>query len=86
MAITKTTRLRKVEVYPGNTEIENFEPFICVYLEDMWDDPEDDDLPIIKERVVRRGRAYDENNADVRTDISDLPTLAQDVARKIWRY
>jgi len=83
MAITKTTRLLKVEVFPGDDSQEAFEPFLSVHLEDMWDDTEDDDLPIVKTRRIRRGRMLEEHG---RTDISDLPELAQDIARKIWRY
>ena len=86
MAITKTTRLKKVEVYPGNTELENYEPFIVVTEEDMWDDPDDDDLPIVKERVSRKGKAYDPHVPNLKTDISDWPTLAQDIAKKVWGY
>ena len=86
MAITKTTKLIKVEVYPGDTTLENYEPFIVVTMEDMWDDPEDNELPITKRRVERRGRAYDPHVTDLKTDISDWPTLAQDIAKKVWRY
>ena len=86
MAITKTTRLLKVEVYPGDITKENYEHFIVVHFQDIWDDPEDSELPIRKERIERRGRAYDPEVPDIRTDISDWPPLAQDIARKVWRY
>ena len=86
MAITKTTNLVKIEVYPGDTTLENYEPFIVVTEEDVWDDPDDNELPIRKKRVSRKGKAYDPNVPGLRTDISDWPTLAQDIAKKVWGY
>jgi len=86
MAVTKTTKLLKVEVYPGDTSKEDYEPFIVVTMEDTWDDPEDDDLPIVKQRVSRKGRVWEPDFPDLKTDISDWPTLAQDIAKKVWRY
>ena len=86
MAIEKTTKLVKVEVYPGDTTLENYEPFIVVTMEDIWDDPEDNELPIRKQRVERRGRVHEPDFPDLKTDISDWPTLAQDIANKVWRY
>tara|TARA_Y100000289_G_C3898099_1_gene137656 strand:+ start:313 stop:573 length:261 start_codon:yes stop_codon:yes gene_type:complete len=86
MAVTKTTNLVKVEVYPGDTTLENYEPFMVVTLQDVWDDPDDDELPLTKLRVERRGRAYDPEVPNLKTDISDWPTLAQDIAKKVWRY
>lgn len=86
MAITKTTRLIKLEVYPGDSVMENYEPFIVAHFEDKWDDPEDDELPVIKQRVDKRGRAWEPEHPEIKTPIDDWPTLAQDVAKKIWRY
>lgn len=86
MAITKTSKLVKIEVYPGDTTLENYEPFIVVTMEDTWDDPEDNELPITKRRVSRKGRVYEPDFPDLETDLSDWPTLAQDIARLIWRY
>ena len=86
MAVTRTTNLVKVEVYPGDTTLENYEPFMVVTLQDVWDDPDDDELPLTKLRVERRGRAYDPEVPNLKTDISDWPTLAQDIAKKVWRY
>ena len=84
MAITKTSKLLEITVYPATDE--SPEPIVRIVMEDIWDDPDDDELPIKKRRVDVRGRAYDPYVPDLKTDVSDWPTLAQDVAKKVWRY
>lgn len=86
MAITKTTKLKKIEVYPGDSRVENYEPFIVVTMEDIYDDPEDDELPLRKTRVSRKGRVCEPEHPTLQTDVSDWPELAQTIAKKIWRY
>ena len=83
MAIEKTTKLKKIEVYPGDTSLEEYEPFLVVHLENAWDDPDDEELPIVKQEVIRRGRRVDK---DGETPTDDLPELARNIARMIWRY
>ena len=82
MAITKTTKLKKVEVYPRDEDQNVMEPIVSVHLQDSWDDPDDDQLPLVKERVITRGRAVDPD----KTPIDDLPTLAREIARMVWYY
>ena len=82
MAITKTTKLKKVEVYPRDEDQNVMEPIISVHLQDSWDDPDDDQLPLVKERVITRGRAVDPD----KTHIDDLPTLARAIARMVCYY
>lgn len=84
MAITKTSKLLEVVVYPVTDE--SPEPIVKVVMQDTWDDPDDELLPVTKTRTEVRGRAYDEYVPDLKTDVSDWPTLAQDIAKKVWRY
>lgn len=84
MAITKTSKLLEVIVYPATDE--SPEPVVTIIMQDSWDDPEDDELPVIKKRTETRGRAYDPNVPNLQTPLDDWPELAQDIARLVWRY
>lgn len=84
MAITKTTTLERIEVFPPKTD--PGAPIMNIHLIDTWDDPDDEELPIRKKRVITRGRAVPEVDGIARTPIDDLPQLAQDVANTIWWY
>ena len=84
MAITKTTELVKVEVMPHH--VENGAPIVRVVLEDIWDDPEDDELPVRKVREIVRGRAVPEIDGIGRTPVDDLPELAQTICNTVWWY
>jgi hypothetical protein len=88
MAITKTTSVQRVEVYPsidseaeattnaGNVTV------MCVY-EDAMDDPNDTDLPVTATRVKHILRYSDEENATA-TDVSGEDQLVQDICGAVW--
>ena len=84
MAITKTSKLLEVIVYPATDE--SPEPIVRIVMEDSWDDPDDEILPVTKKRTETRGRAYDPEVPDLKTPLDDWPQLAQDIAKKVWRY
>tara|TARA_A200000159_G_C7322891_1_gene339614 strand:+ start:1866 stop:2093 length:228 start_codon:yes stop_codon:yes gene_type:complete len=63
MAITKTTQYTKIDMR-SNREIR-------IYITDTWDDPDDDDMPISKERVLTL--------LPNPNDISELPSGLQNV-------
>lgn len=63
MAITKTSQYTKIDMR-SNREIR-------IYITDTWDDPDDDDMPISKERVLTLLP-----NAN---DINELPSGLQNV-------
>lgn len=74
MAITKTTTVHRVDVLVGNTS-DYTESVLSVTLVDMWDDPEDDDLPIRNTRSV---------NLSPGADTSSYPQFVQDIATTVW--
>lgn len=84
MAVTKTTRLLKVVVEPH--ELPEGAPIVTTFLEDSWDDPNDDELPITKLRTIQRGRAVPEVDGIDRTPVDDLPELAQEICNTVWWY
>lgn len=87
MAVTKTTHLRKIEVYPTEADDRRGQaPVMSVHLVDIWDDPEDDELPVIKDRKITRGKAVPELDEIERTPVDDLPELAQQIGNLIWDY
>lgn len=84
MAITKTTKIQSVTVYPPVTN--PGAPTMSVDLLDTWDDPEDNELPLSKTRTIVRGRAVPEVDGIERTPLDDLPELAQVIGNAIWWY
>ena len=87
MAITKTTTINHIDVYPAvdssaaaNTNEGN--PSILIYLIHVLDDSEDSDLPVTssQEKLILR---YVENGGAA-TDISGEDALVQAVAAGIW--
>ena len=83
MAITKSTDVQSITVYPPDTD--PGAPTVEIVLVDKWDDPDDDELPITKTRTIFRGRNPSEDPA-LRTQIDDLPLLAQEVCKTVWWY
>ena len=87
MAITKTTALKLVTVYPalnpsaGSTKIEG-NPVIYVQETVTVDDTEDNQLPLtgMSERDIYR---YVEDDGAA-TDVSSEDTLVQSIAAAIW--
>jgi len=74
MAITKTTIVHRVDVLVRDSS-EYSESILSVTLVDMWDDPEDDDLPIRNTRSV---------NLSPGADTSSYPQFVQDIAATVW--
>lgn len=86
MAITKTRKLNKIEIYPTDDTY-----FLNVLSEVKWDDPEDDELPIIKreEHTIKKQtlvRSEEEGVASyyIDTDYSNEEQLVQDICNLLW--
>lgn len=81
MAITKTTTVQRVEVYPDNR-------MMVVYV-DVFDDPDDDQLPHTTQRVMHLSQfetTTDEegNVTETPTDVSGHDPLVQTIAAAVW--
>jgi len=75
MAITKTTQLKDVTVLVRDTT-DSSKTVLCLTLIDTYDDPNDDQLPLVKARKV--------NIKSSVTNITDYPQLVQDIAAVAW--
>lgn len=88
MAITRTTTVERIEVYPAadssaaDTLNRGNPTVMCVYHE-SFDDTSDADLPTSTPRVKHLVRYSDEENATA-TDLSSEHQLVQDVCGAIW--
>lgn len=88
MAITKTTSVERVEVYPqfdadaADTLNEGNPTLMVVYI-DMMDDPDDEDLPQPLTRVKHLKRYSDEDNATA-TVLTNEAQIVQDICGAIW--
>jgi len=86
MAITKTTTVQRIEVYPAMnpdaeaTENAAHESVMVVYL-DSFDDSDDDTLPITSSRAVNLQKFDGEGVATVLTGEDQL---VQDICGAIW--
>jgi len=81
MAITKTTTVQRVEVYPDNR--------LMVVYTDLSDDPDDDQLPHESNRVVHLTKmtsttAEDGTVTEAATDVSGHDPLVQTIAAAVW--
>ena len=81
MAITKTTTVQRVEVYPDDR-------MMIVYNE-HFDDPDDDQLPHQSQRQVSLTRmtttmAEDGTITETATDVSGHDPLVQTIAAAVW--
>lgn len=94
MAITKTTSVQRVEVYPqsdanaADTLNSGNPTVMCVY-EDVMDDPNDNDLPVVATRVKHLNRyivtlADDGTETSTATDVTGEDQLVQDICGAIW--
>jgi hypothetical protein len=94
MAITKTTKLQRCEVYPAadsseaDTKNEHW-PVVVVSYEDHLDDASDDDLPVVATRVkylskftVTTDGEGVETSAD--TVINGEDALVQTICTAVW--
>ena len=83
MAITKTTTVQRIAVYPGDV------PTLMVSYIDVFDDPDDDSLPNESQRVIRLEKvtsttAEDGTVTETATDISGHDALVQTIAAAVW--
>lgn len=88
MAITKTTSVQRIEVYPAvdssaaDTTNAGNPTVMCVY-EDTLDDSTDADLPVTATRVKHLERYSDETNQTA-TVVTGEDQLVQDICGAIW--
>lgn len=98
MAITKTTKVQRAEVYPKlNADAEVTEnaawPTVMVVYEDVLDDPDDSELPVTAQRVkhlskftITHGTDSDGNptESSAATVVTGEDQLVQDICGAIW--
>ena len=94
MAITKTTKVQRIEVYPAvdssaaDTTNAGNPTVMCVY-EDTLDDSTDADLPVTATRVKHLNRytvtvADDGTESSAATVVTGEDQLVQDICGGIW--
>jgi hypothetical protein len=81
MAITKTTTVQRVEVYEDTR--------LMVVYTDLFDDPDDDQLPHESNRVVHLSKMTSTTDEDgtvteTATDVSGHDALVQTIAAAVW--
>ena len=87
MAITKTTKVQRVEVYPpadssaASTTNDAHERLMVVY-EDTLDDSADADLPVTATRVKHLTKLVEDGGAA--TDYSGEDALVKTICDAIW--
>lgn len=87
MAITKTTKLQRLEVYPAvdssaaDTSNKKY-PSIEIYYEDHLDDSTDDDLPVTAMRNKHLYKFVEDGGSA--TNYSGEDALVQTVCAAIW--
>lgn len=87
MAITKSKSVQRLEVYPpADTSADDahnakHESVMVVY-ENLMDDPNDDDLPVVATKVVHLNK-FVEDDGDA-TDYSGEDALVVSVCDAIW--
>lgn len=74
MAITKTTTVHRVDVLVRNSS-DYTQSALAITLIDIWDDPNDADLPIQNSRAV---------NLMPGADVTSYPQFVQDIAATVW--
>ena len=94
MAITKTTSVQRVEVYPqsdadASDTLNSGNPSVMVVYEDAMDDPDDNDLPVVATRVKHLRRYTitindDQTETSTATDVTGEDQLVQDICGAIW--
>lgn len=98
MAITKTTRVQRTEVYPkadadAEATVSAAWPTLMVVYEDVLDDPDDAELPVTATRVkhlqkftVTHGTDGDGNptESSAATVVTGEDQLVQDICGAIW--
>lgn len=98
MAITKTTKVQRAEVYPkldadAETTTSAAWPTVMVVYEDVLDDPDDSELPVTATRVkhlskftITYGTDSDGNptESSAATVVTGEAQLVQDICGAIW--
>jgi len=98
MAITKTTKVQRAEVYPAmNSDAETTTnaawPTVMVVYEDVLDDPDDSELPVTATRVkhlskftITYGTDSDGNptESSAATVVTGEDQLVQDICGAVW--
>ena len=98
MAITKTTRVQRCEVYPkrdadAETTTSAAWPTLMVFYEDMLDDPEDAELPVTATRAKEISKftvTLEEDSEGVTTPVSTATVitgedaLVQSICGALW--
>jgi len=92
MAITKTTSVQRIEVYPATGDdatLNEGNPTLMAVYEDAMDDPDDNDLPVTATRVKHLTRYLvtindDETTTSTATDVTGEDQLVQDICGGIW--
>ena len=95
MAITKTTRVQRCEVYPAGDPAADpatsfAHPTVMVVYEDVLDDPDDAELPVTATRVKHIQKfvvtpgvdGADDTSAP--TDVTGEAQLVQDICGALW--
>ena len=78
MAITLTRTVQRVETYPAQPPVEEGEttyPTLMVVYNDVFDDPDDEQLPVTATKVLHFSHG---------DDVSGEDQLVQDIASAIW--
>ena len=78
MAITLTRTVQRIETYPEQPPAEEGEttyPTLMVVYNDVFDDPDDEQLPVTATKVMHFSQG---------DDVSGEDQLVQDIADAIW--
>jgi hypothetical protein len=98
MAITKTTRVQRAEVYramysTAETTLSEAWPTVMVIYEDILDDPDDSELPVTATRTkhlqkftITLGTDDDGNTtqSSAPTDVTGEDALVQSICGAVW--
>ena len=85
MAITLTRTVQRIETYPAMTpepEGEATYPTLMVVYNDLFDDANDDQLPVTATKVLHFSKYVEDGGAA--TDMSGEDALVQTIATAIW--
>lgn len=87
MAITKTTTVDRIEVYPPILDTEpdisnDKHPYVFIVYKDILDDESDTDLPVTATRTKYLYKFVE--NGGAATDYSSEDALVQTVCAAIW--
>ena len=98
MAITKTTRVQRAEVYPKSSAeaeatVSAAWPTVMVVYEDVLDDPDDSELPVTATRVktlqkftvtISTDSDGNQTESSAATVISEEDALVQSICGAVW--